>query len=228
MRSIFTPLTLAFAVAGSPLLADTASISVTGQGQVNVAPDMARINLGVLNTADTANEAVAGMSSKISAILSTLASTGLPETDIQTSSLRVNPIQDYNNSTGRSRITGYSAQSTISVRITDLETLGEILDRALSDGANQLNGLHFDVADRAPHLDAARRLAVADAMSKAGVFTEAAGASLGGLLSISEAGAQPTPVMMEMSMARDAGVPVAAGDISISASVTMIYAIEDN
>ncbi len=227
MRPILPPVAFALALCAGQVLADTGTISVSGRGQVSVVPDMATINLGVLNTADTANAAVSGMSDKIAAILVTLSAAGLADTDVQTSSLRVNPIQDYNNSTGRSRITGYSAQSTITVRVLDLDDLGQILDQALSDGANQLNGLQFDVANRAPHLDAARQLAVADAMSKASVFTQAAGASLGTLLSITEGGAQPGPIMMEMSsMARDAGVPVAAGDISISASVSMTYAIE--
>lgn len=227
MRPFFIPLA-AFALVGTgPVLAEEARISVSGQGQVSVVPDMATINLGVLNTGDTAQEAVEGMSARITAVLATLSQAGLAETDVQTSSLRVNPIQDYNSSTGRSRITGYSAQSTISVRVMELDDLGAILDQALLDGANELNGLQFDVADRAPHLDAARRLAVADAMAKAEVFTSAANVSLGDLLSMSEAGAQPGPIMMEMSMARDSGVPIAAGDISISASISMTYAIEN-
>lgn len=226
MRPNCLPISTALILAANSLLAEVGTISVTGQGQVNVVPDMATINLGVLDTADTAQDAVSGMSVKIAAILETLSGAGLPEEDVQTNSLRVNAIQDYNSATGRSRITGYSAQSTISIRVMDLGNLGIILDRALSDGANQLNDLQFDVAERAPHLDAARRLAVADAMAKAGVLSDAAGVPLGSLVSLTEGSVQPGPIMMEMSVARDAGIPVAAGDISISASVSMTYAIE--
>lgn len=225
MRLIFSSFLMAISVWASAAQAE-GTISVSGQGEVAVVPDMATINLGVLNTADTAIEAVSGMSSKIAAILDTLSAAGLPETDVQTSSLRVNPIQDYNNVTRTSRITGYSAQSTVTVRVMQLDDLGKILDQALSDGANQLNGLQFNVSDRAPHLASARRLAVADAMAKAGAFAEAAGVSLGEIRTITESGATRAPVVMEMSMSRDAGIPVAAGDISISASVSMTYVIE--
>ena len=227
MRTTFASLIVALTLPGLAASAETGSISVSGQGHVSVVPDMARINLGVLTNAATANDAVEDMSDRLDGILASLMDAGISETDIQTSALRVNPIQDYNSVTGRSRITGYQAQSTLSVTVSDLDDLGRVLDQALSDGANQLNGLQFDVADRAPHEDAARRLAVADAMSKAGVLSDAAGVNLGALLSMAEGGAQAGPIRMEMSLARDAGVPVAAGDISISATVSMTYAIEN-
>lgn len=227
MHPLFASLFLAIALPSTAASADEAVISVSGQGQVNVIPDMATINLGVLTTSATASDAVAAMSERLALVLDNLIAAGVAETDIQTSSLRVNPIQDYNSVTGRSRITGYQAQSTLRVDVKELDSLGAVLDQALTDGANQLNGLNFDVSNRAEHLDAARRLAVADAMSKAGVLTDAAGVRLGQLISISEGGANTGPIRMEMSLARDAGVPVAAGDISISASVSMAYTIEN-
>jgi len=227
MRSILATIGLITMLSTTSATAEGGTITVSGTGNVSVVPDMANISLGVFNTAPSAQEAVSGMSDSIGAVIDGLLEAGIEETDIQTNSLRVNPIQDYNADSDRSRITGYSAQSMVTVRVTEIDELGVILDQVLSNGANQLNGLQFDVADREPHLNAARERAVADAMAKAQVYTNAAGVSLGGIVSMSESGGRVAPLAMEMSNARASGVPVAAGDISISANVTMTYAIED-
>lgn len=205
---------------------DKGLISVSGRGEVMLVPDMATITLGVFATADTAREAVDAMNGDLTKVLANLDAAGISPRDIQTSSLQISPIRDYNSSTRRERITGYSAQSQVHVRILELDGLGIVLDQVVSDGANQMNGLRFDVQDRAPHIEEARRRAVADAMSKAATYADAAGVTLGALKSLSEMGNAPVQMRMEMSVAQDAGMPISAGEISISASVSMSYEVE--
>lgn len=210
------------------LSAETANglITVTGRGDVAVVPDMATIRMGVFETADTAKDAVDGMSEKLAAVLETIREAGIDPTDVQTSDLNVRAMTEYNNSTRRETITGYAASSSVSVRVMELDDLGSILGAVLGDGANQLSGLQFNSSARADHLMTARRLAVADAMAKAKIYADAAGVSLGELVSLSEGGARsPGPIALERSVVLSDAVPIATGDISVSSSVTMTYAI---
>ncbi|SEN20802.1 hypothetical protein SAMN04488003_11135 [Loktanella fryxellensis] len=202
-----------------------ATLTVVGTGEVRVAPDMATIAIGVARQADTAADAVRSMSADMDAVLTALATAGIATDDIQTSSLRVEPQMRYNEPTQSSNVTGYLAVTDVMVRVMDLTALGQSLDAVVQDGANQMNGITFDLADRKPALDEARRAAVADAAGKATLFAEAAGLSLGPVQSLTEgaaSGGMPQP-MMRMAMDSAEAVPVAAGQITIAADVTMIY-----
>ena len=101
------------------------------------------------------------------------------------------------------------------------------LDALVTAGANQMNGIDFAIKDSAPLLAQARADAVNDARAKAETYAKAAGVSLGPILSISENGSQgPRPVYMAMPMVRSAkAVPVAAGEESITAEVSIVWEI---
>ncbi len=224
MRNLIT---LLFLTLITPAIAETPQITVAGEGEIAVAPDLARISLGVTHQALTATEAMDLMGADLARVLDRLRASGVAPSDMQTSGLRLDILRDYKN-TGVPRVTGYTANSNIAVTIRDLDDLGAVLDALIEDGANQLSGLQFDVADRAPHLTAARQAAVADARSKAEIFATAAGHTLGPVQMIREAGqtARPMP-MMEMRMAADSGpVPIAEGEIIIRADVAITYALD--
>ncbi|MFO7804188.1 MAG: SIMPL domain-containing protein [Paracoccaceae bacterium] len=202
------------------------SLQVNGTGEVSVAPDIARLTLGVTAQDDVAATAIAQMNDDLAAVLDRLADSGLPPEDIQTSALRLDVQQDYASSDGRGEITGFLAQSTVHVTVRDLDALGDIIGQAVTDGANTLNGLSFDLADRGPQLDEARRRAVTDAAARAALYAEAAGVTLGDLVSLSEEGGSSGPMPMQARAFEDSGsVPVAPGEIVISAGVSLVYAI---
>lgn len=207
-------------------IAPAQTITVSGRGEVQVAPDMARIQIGVTKEAKSADQAMADLSSELAMVLDALDAAGLSSEAVQTSSVRLNLRQDYNASGGAPRITGYIASSDIRVEVFDLEMLGELMDAVVSAGANQINSLQFDVADGAPHLEDTRRAAVVNGAEKANVFAQAAGLTLGTLQELTEGGAVASPMRMEASLARDAGVPIAPGQITFSATVTMRYVAE--
>ena len=117
----------------------------------------------------------------------------------------------------------------VTIRVRRLDELGAILDQVARDGANSFNGLQFGIAEPGPLRDAARRKAVEDAMARAALLAAAAGVSLGPVLSITDAPAGgPRPVMADMAFARSAeALPVAAGELSLGASVSMVFAIGD-
>jgi uncharacterized protein YggE len=87
-----------------------------------------------------------------------------------------------------------------------------------------MNGVDFTIKDSAPLLTEARGQAVAEARAKAETYAKAAGVSLGPILSISEnENPGPRPLFAPMAMAR--AVPVAAGEESVTAQVSIVWEI---
>ena len=210
-----------------PQLAQAGEIAVVGEAEVAVAPDLARITLGVSQVAPSAQDAMSQTSIAVADVLAALSDAGIPTGDVMTSQLQLYPQQTYDQATQRSVVTGYQASNTVIVTVQDLTALGGILDAVVRSGANEMRGLQFDVSDRRPHLNEARRLAVADGREKAALYAAAAGVALGPLQSLSETGQMAAPMMME-SMARQSGdVPIAIGEMTISASISMSYEISE-
>jgi uncharacterized protein YggE len=205
-----------------------ATISVTGEGHVELAPDMATINLGVTTEDRAAAAALSANSERLTQVISALKDAGIEGRDIQTSGLSLNPRYDYSNSNGAPLLTGYIASNSVTVRVRDLSLLGGLLDSVVTQGANTLNGLNFGLQDDAAARDEARRLAVEEAARKAAVYANAAGVALGPILSITEAGAVPAPMLRMMaaeSFAKGADVPVAEGELTVTDNVAILYAI---
>ena len=227
LAAVFVLVMLSFSP--SAIMADDLQpqITLSGEGIAQVTPDMARITLGVVQEAENAADAMDAMSEAMHGILAQLTEAGVEPAHIQTGNLRLDQRYDDFNG-GQRKPVGYSAYADVQVQVFDLEKLGAILDAAVRDGANQMNGLQFDVADRAPHLMAARKAAVADARAKAEVYSQAAGVSLGAILVISESGvgAGPMPMMAEASFdSASRSVPISAGEMSISANITIRWAL---
>ncbi len=108
-----------------------------------------------------------------------------------------------------------------------LNALGSVLDASIADGANTLNGISFDLAEPRPAQDEARKAAVADARARAALLVEAAGGKLGKIVSITENSGYGSPMPMFKSDAAAAPVPVASGQIGLSASVTISFEIAE-
>lgn len=203
------------------------TLTVTGIGEVAAAPDMATVTLGVTSLAATAGEAMDETSARTAEILSALKAAGIAEQDLQTRDLSLNPNwSNRASSSGEApAIDGFVATNTVIVRVREMETLGGVLDEVVQLGANTFRGLSFGLQDPQPVEDEARKAAVADAIRKAKLYARAAGVNLGPVVSITEQGdGAPRPVMMEA--ARAAGkVPVAEGEVQVSASVTIVFGL---
>lgn len=210
---------------GAAAEAPVARITVSGEGRVDTAPDMATITLGVQVRADTATAALADNSARLSAVLAALKADGIAERDMQTSGLGLGPVLDYSRDGQPPRVTGYEASNMLTVRVRDLTRLGVVLDKAVGDGANTLNGLSFGVSDPAAMLDAARVAAVQDARRKAQMMAEAAGARLGAVLEMAEQGGMPAPMFRAAPMAMESAVPVEGGEVSLSVGVSVTWAL---
>ena len=221
------------ASATSQALANEAKrqISVNGVGQVYVAPDIAYINVGVRSQADTVSEALEQNKAQAQAIKETLVSAGIEEKDIQTSSFNVYPQSEYDY---QGTITGtfFVVENNVFVTVRELNSLGEVLDAVAKSGANNIYGISFDLQDKTSAQSQARALAVESARSQAQELAELAGVELGEILSISTSYSYPTPYygygmgVGGGGAAVESAVPIAAGQMQISADVTIIFEIQ--
>lgn len=200
-------------------------ITVSGEGVVSAAPDMATVQLGVTEEADTAAVAMERSSAAMKAILETLAGSGVEARDIQTTNINLSPRYARPQNNQPPQVNGYVASNMVTVRVRDLGALGGVLDALVQEGANAISGISFGLSNTKALEGEARALAVAEARTKAEGLAAAAGVALGTVISIEEGrGSQPQPMLRGMAMA-EASVPVAAGEVDIRAFVTITYAI---
>ncbi|MGZ3216368.1 SIMPL domain-containing protein [Paracoccus sp. T5] len=201
-------------------------LTVTGEGQSRIAPDMATVQLGVTSQAESAAAAMEQTSQQQQGVIEALTGAGIDAAQIQTSGLNLNPLMRYGDGQAP-EVTGYQASNLVSVRVSDLARLGEVLDAIVTAGANEINGITFSREDGAEALDQARREAVAEARRKAEVLAEAAGLTLGPVMTLRDqqtGGGGPRPLMrMEAAMADS--VPVQAGEMEMTALVEIEYAL---
>jgi uncharacterized protein len=210
-----------------PAFADS-QITVTGEATVEAVPDMATISLGVTTLGKTGAEAMAANSQSLQAVIDRLKAAGIEDRDLQTSNLSLYPNWVTDSAGNGQTINGYTASNMLNVRVRAIDSLGAVLDASISDGANTLNGITFDLSAPRPAQDEARKAAVADARARAELLVAAAGGKLGKILTITENAGFGQPVPMAYKSAADAGaVPVAAGQIGMSASVTISFAITE-
>lgn len=205
-------------------------VTVTGSGIVYVVPDLAYINVGVRSQGDTVAEAMQANNVQAKAIKDTLVAQGVAEGDIQTSSFNVYPQSDYDYQ-GTITRTYYSVENNVYVTVRDLDALGSILDAVATSGANTIYGISFDVTDKTEAQSSARKIAVESAMSQAKELADAAGVGVGEILSISSSYSYPT-YYSGYGLGGGGGaeyavsVPIAAGQIQVSADVTISMAIQ--
>lgn len=212
-----------------------ATITVTATSSVLAEPDIAVIRAGAVTEAPTARAALDANSKIMEQAFETLQRLGVDNRDMQTSQLSVNPRYTYfepQNGTRRPpRIDGYTVSNNLTLRLRDLATIGEALDALIDAGVNEMGGLSFAVDEPDELMQNARREAVQKALAEAELLTDAAGVALGRVISISQNTPQPRGMQPRMAaMAADAiaeSVPIATGEQSIRAIVTIVWAIDN-
>ncbi|MEM9441498.1 MAG: SIMPL domain-containing protein [Pseudomonadota bacterium] len=199
-------------------------ITVTGQGEASTEPDMAMLTIGVESQAKTPGKALSENGERMNAVIARLKSAGVGNRDLRTSQLGIWPV--YSERNQPQRIVGYRASNQLRVTVRDINQLDDILDQAVADGANRVNGPSFSVANPDLPLTEARKAAVQDAIAKAQQYAAAANVELGHVLSIEETGSPSFLGRQMRAESMAASTPIAPGENTFSASVTMTFAIE--
>ena len=219
------------ALAASGALAAT-KITVSGTGETQVRADTAVISLGVNARDRDVLQAQKKVNGAIAAIRAALVARGVPEEDINTDYMNIYAVYDYEND--REQVKAYDASSVLAVRVTDMDSVGRLIDAAFAAGANTLNGITFSAADTGEARAESLRKAVADAREKAEILAEASGMKITGVEIITEGNVYSydntvgnfSAKAMDREEAGAAGTVVQAAKLIISATVSVTFTAE--
>jgi len=204
-------------------------ISASGSGRVYLTPDVAYVNISVNTKSEKVADALKDNNTLAQAVASALKEMGVEEKDIQTTAFNVYPQQEFGPN-GEVTRNLYMVDNTVYVTVRDLTKLGQLLDAAVRAGANNINGIQFDVLDKEKAMAEARRMAVENARKQAEELAAVAGVQLGALQSLNVYVSNP-PVPVYEGKARGgdmsaSSVPVSAGQMVISIDANLSYEIK--
>ena len=205
------------------------TLMVTGIGKITTIPDVAYITIGVHTEGKVVAEALQSNTAQAVKVAEALKGLGVDTKDIQTTSFNIYPQQTYNQQ-GQLEGTQYIVDNSVYVTVHDLSKVGDILSAVVSSGANNINGIQYDIADKDKALTEARNLAVQNALLQATDLAKAAGVNLGPVETINAINNIPVPIYEakgSVAMASaNANVPVSAGQLTITVQVTATYEIK--
>ena len=208
-------------------LAET-KITVSGTGEVRVSADTAVISVGVNARDKDVLKAQKKVNEAIASIRKALIDKGVEEENINTEFINIYAIYDYQGD--EEQLAAYNASSTLAVRVTDMESVGSLIDIAFAAGANTLNGITFSASDTEEAKALALEQAVEDAKQKAEILADAGGLKITGIEVISENGVYSYENSIGNVYARgmdlaykEAGTVVQAAKLIVNASVSITF-----
>lgn len=207
--------------AGTPaIVGQPPVLQVTGEGQLEVAPDTALITLGFTTRAPQAAAAFQQTAAALNRVVQALLGAGLTREQLQTQQISLQPVIE------REQVVGYEATSTLRVTLRDLAGIGAVIDRAVAAGANNVQGISFEVRDRAAPEARALSLAVQDAQRMAAALAASLGIRLGRLWRVeAEPGGGPIGPFFARAAALEA-LPVLPGTVTFTRRVLVQYVIQ--
>ncbi len=202
------------------------TIAVTGTGSAAATPDLAVVDIGVDVLARSVVAARAAAATDMGAVIDSLRSSGIGDANLATTAYSINP--EYDHRDGR-RLRGYRVSNMVEAKIEDLDSLGEIIDAAAAAGSEHVvvRGQRFAHKDESDLAGRARTAAWADAKAKADQHAELGGMVRGPVVSVSEqSGFGGGPPMRAMAMEAGMSTPMQAGELAVSVSIYVEFAIE--
>ncbi|MEX0907778.1 MAG: SIMPL domain-containing protein [Gemmatimonadota bacterium] len=211
------------------------TLHVNSTGSVEREPEQGVVLLAVESEAVGAQQAAEANATKMAELMAALRAAGVPDRQIRTVSYELRP--EYSQQVDNReppRITSYRATNMVQVTVDSVSRMGSIIDAAISNGANRVASISFQLRDyRAAHLEAVGN-AVRNARREAEIVAEAAGERLGPAVTISTGGyAPPQPPMPMRSYSMDAMQGAAAptsiegGTLTVTAHVSIVYSLLD-
>jgi len=208
-------------------------MNASGVGEVALVPDLAYINLGVRSQAEDVGAAFSQNNEQAQRISQALTQLGVEAKDIQTSAFNIYPQQFYGPQGPMGPedqgTTVYVVENTVYVTVRDLQNLSTLLDAVITAGANNINGISFDVSNKAEAEKEARRLAVENAKARAVELAELTGVELGEPIMINVySSGTPIPVYegkyLGSGLADQA--PISAGQLTLRVNADIAYEIK--
>lgn len=214
------------------------TLTVSGEGEVSSPPDRAVVTLGAVAQAEQASAAQEQVNAVMRATIEAVRAIGIEEASISTVGVSLYPV--YSDRQPRPagqrlepepepRIVAYRASNSVRVVIDDLSKVGDAIDAGVTAGANQVQGLSFELQDDTQARGEALTAAAKQARAKAEALAAALGLSLDSVLAVSEGGVDVIGPRMDYASARvslmSASTPVQPGQVDVQATVTIRYRI---
>ena len=207
------------------------TITVVGEGKVSVAPDLAQINIGVETIGPEVKQVSSEAGEVMEQLLTALETQGVASNDIQTSYYNIWLERPFSGpDAGPSGEVIYHVNNNVLVTVRDLNKITDILSATLDAGANSVNSITFNVADRSALTSEARQLAVDDALATAQELAALNGVEVGQVVSVSEvvtSGVFPVAEAYAAQGVGGGGVgPISPGEVEVSVQLQVSYAIQ--
>lgn len=238
MRAFFLGCALAAAIPATAIAQPAATapamdgvrLDVLATGRVARTPDQVTLSAGVTSRAERAEAALADNAQRMTRVRAALQRAGIAARDIQTGYVGLS--QDYRPdpaNAGEMRPSGYVATNNLTIRFRDVARAGPIIDALVAEGANNVNGPSFGIANREPAMDEARTRAVAAARTRAELYARTLGTRVSRIVSISEVEVGSRAVVLQtanFARAEAADTRIEPGQVEVEANLLVTFELE--
>ncbi|TCK98204.1 hypothetical protein EDC19_0622 [Natranaerovirga hydrolytica] len=205
------------------------TLNVNGKGTITVEPDMAYISVGVRTEDKDAEVAQKQNSQTMNKVIDAIKELGINEEDIQTSNFNLRPQYVTNRDDASiTDVEKYVVTHYLEVTVRDIDTVGNVLDTAISSGANLSNSIRFTISDSEEAYHKALVLALTNAQGKADALANALDVSIGAPINVTEQSSYNAPVTygdanIRFSFDSAESMPVETGELEVTANISVVY-----
>jgi len=224
--SIMTVPGLAYAQVEVESAGPVVNLSITEN--VVLDPDMANLSAGVTTIEPTAVASMRANANAMRRVIDRIEAMGIDRDDIQTTGIELNPDYAYNQQTQQQVFRGYRVSNRVSVKVRDIESVGNVLDTLVAVGATDIGGIGWAVEDQTSAIDQARQAAFARGRDQAMEYASMAGFSGIRLLQIGENVMAGPPVqygnqIIVTAASRSDATPVVPGQVQVGVTISLSY-----
>lgn len=212
-----------------PLPLEQATVTVTGEGEAVGIPDIATITFSVIEQADAVADVTSAANATMENVVSVLKGAGIADEDIKTTGYNLYPRYDYTK-VSRGQIVGYELTQSVTVKVRELDTIGQVIDAVTTAGINDVSSPVFEIDEPDAVKTEARAEAFEKAKAKAESLADAAGVNLGNIVTFSESdggGISPYYKSYDYALEADevAEAVIEPGSQEFTVSVSVTYAL---
>lgn len=198
-------------------------MKLVGEGRIQVQPDLATVSIGVITENIQLKIAQEENTRRMNQVLNTLKEMGVSSDDIQTQSYLINPQYDYMD--GKQIFRGYRVQHELKITLKDMNTIGEIIDAAVLNGANQVSSITFSVEFPSIYYQKALVASVDDAIAKARTLGKKLGISISDVpvQIVEESYQNGFPIQPYLLQRAEAATQIQPGQTEIIARIDAVF-----
>jgi len=197
-------------------------VRATGDATLSTKPDQARINVGVVTQAATAQEASTQNAAQVETVLARLRQVLGAAGEMKTIGYSLTPNYKYPQGGGTPTLIGFTASNTVEVTTNDLSLIGKVIDTAIQAGATNVQGLRFTVKDAESLRSVALAMAARQARAHADGIAAGLGVRLGAVITAQEGAVYNIqPLDTRATAGAATPTPIETGLVEIQATVTV-------